>query len=147
MKTQAQKPIRIYVSSSFLANDRAAKFCSLLAKEGVPFTAASLPPSDWDDMATNSLQLRKQLRSLIEPSDYVFIIADRYTAHKAAVDMEIETAHVFGVPVVVIQPWSCWSIPTPLLNQTYLVFNWGQKQLFETLDKHVGYYEQRAKNE
>ena len=56
--------------------------------------------------------------------DYYIVIADRYQQYRSVIDLELMVAFFLDIPVVVLQPWSCWSVHENLQRQAWKIINW-----------------------
>lgn len=124
---------RLYFSCNLTDLDRGTKLCEELKKKKFPFTDTA--PSA--QLVICEAEISKALKIIMwermMKSDYLLLMADRYKQYYRWVELEIACACILDIPIVVLQPWSCWSIPKPLSQKAWKILQWDAKILIDTL--------------
>jgi hypothetical protein len=128
------KPLKLFLSYNFAYLDRRSLFTSFLTDHCLMFEEIGL--SFLSPTSTSLAFITKaQVRDRMMLADYYLVMADRYDAHASLSELELSCAFFFDVPIIVIQPWSCWSVPKPLKEKAWRIINWERKDIIAAFEK------------
>ena len=128
--------MRLYLSCNFGALGRIRQICEYLEDHEVEvdWLPNEVPVYCGTNKSTYSTKM-KILEGLTN-ADFYIIMADRYiTPHFYQwADLELKFATLLEMPIIVLQPWSCWSVPAQLIQVADYIFDWPSEKLSKFLD-------------
>lgn len=125
---------KIYLSKNFKDMNRYQRFEKYLNLQ--KFNFEQLNKHLWSESDSSWLMGEKKnaIREQMMDADCYLVLSDRYAQYHEWVELEIFCATFLDIPIVVIQPWSSWSIPQQLKLYTWKIFNWEDKRLIAFLE-------------
>lgn len=132
MKKTLNSPLKLYFSNNLDDLDRRQMLTQFLKKEKLLFEEvsklgnATVPPSGIS---------KKEIRQDMEKADYYIVVADRYEAYQQWIALELICAFFLDVPIIVLQPWTCWSVPQKLKEEATIIINMDQQALVSFLQR------------
>ena len=125
-------PVKLFFSQNFFFQNRHAQLKDFLRESALPFEEVYLPNSSSIERAASARSRQQICRAMLN-TDYYLIMADRYSENYQMLHPELTCADLLKVPVIVIQPWSCWSIPTSLKVKATRILPWRSASLVDYL--------------
>ncbi|MGH1437248.1 MAG: hypothetical protein ACRBG0_22600 [Lewinella sp.] len=128
--------LQLYLSCNFQDLGRKEVLLDYLATKNFAFTAVTVPapPSDWRKKEKQHY-FRVNAKDLMSTSACYLVMADRYhhSSYQCWVDREIGSALFLDKPIIVLQPWSCWSIDRNLRDQADYIVNFPSESIISAL--------------
>lgn len=132
MKKTTPPPLKLYLSQSAIALDRKGTIFRFLRNEKLVFEEVN-PEYSTSFLPHNNL--KSDIRKHMEKADYYLVVADRYETLEQWISVEMVCAFFLDVPIIVLQPWTCWSIPQKLKENATVIINLDQRALIDFLKR------------
>jgi hypothetical protein len=126
--------INLFTSISSMDLDRQEAIHQYLIYNQIAFQEINLLTAEWPGDVGEEQYFHVMREAMLE-ADCLLIFADRYAKYKTIVDKELLAAQFLLLPIIVLQPWSCWRIPDELKTKSSHVCAWKSNDLVRVLQK------------
>ena len=126
----------IFISHSWTYSDAYERLVALLDKDPCfNYRNYSVPKNDPVHTAGSDFQLREAIRTKIQPTSCVLILAGVYSSYSKWIDKEIQMAKEMNKKIIAIQPWDAEKTSVKVKDAADIVVGWNTSSIVGAIRK------------